>query len=152
MANEGSVEALLREVLIASASQSAELKALNNRVDGVQSDARESRDAARDILAQTRAQDLPAKVAELRGHLDASSTAIRSDLVNAINKVTTEVRAKHDEHEVRFEVNEDRLDKLESFRDRLDGARGLVGWLAKNAPWLLTVIFAGAAVLGFKDE
>lgn len=140
-----STESLLRELLSASATQSAELRALSGRVDGVQNDAREARDVARDNLAQTKAQDLPTKVAELRGHLEASSQALRADLVNSITKLTAESRQGHDAHDVRLKA-------LEDFKNRLDGATGFVGWLAKHAPWLLAVLFAGLAALGLKEK
>lgn len=142
---QDSTEALLRELLSASATQSAELRALSGRVDGVQKDAREARDVARDNLAQTQAQDLPAKVAELRGHIEALDTARRADLLNAIEKLTRESRTGHDEHEKRLKA-------LEAFQSRFDGATGLMGWVSKYAPWLLSAALGVLAMLGLRDK
>lgn len=108
-------------------------------------DAREARDAALRLTERVGAQDTPAKLAELRGDLEKGFQAARADLVNAVDKLTREVRSD-------FANHDDRIKSLEDFRQRIEGAGGLVGWLGKNAPWLLTITFAGMAALGFKEK
>jgi BMFP domain-containing protein YqiC len=114
-------------------------------VDGLDVTAREARDVARDTLAQTRAQDIPAKIAELKGHVDQLDQGQRADLVNSTNKITAELRQKYDTHE-------QRLSALEDFRNRIDGSVGVFGWIGKHAPWLGMALMTGLAALGFRDK
>lgn len=44
----------------------------------------------------------------------------------------------------------ERIDELESQRDRAVGAASLWGWMAKNAPWLFAGLAAFAAGAGIK--
>lgn len=134
-------EALLREALVGLAKLSERLEAVDQRVEGVTRDAREARDAAREVVSASRVQDIPAKIAELKGMIDQISSAARADLVNASSKITTELREKHQDHE-------GRISSLEAERQRRDGAAGLIGWVTKHAPWLLPAVafLAGFAV------
>lgn len=43
-----------------------------------------------------------------------------------------------------------RIDVLEALRDQARGGAAVVAWFAKNAPWLITIILAVAAAVGFK--
>lgn len=146
------VETLLRELVAGQAAHKATLEGLGRRVDGVQSDAREARDAARDSLAQTKAQDLPAKLAEFRGHVESGFQASRSDLVNAMSKITTEARTKSEQQDGRLHEHDKRINDLEAFRDKLRGAGGLAGWLSRYAPWFITGLFAAMAAVGIKGQ
>jgi chromosome segregation ATPase len=131
-------EAALREII-------ARLQGVEERMAETRADAREARDAALRLTERVGAQDTPAKLAELRGDLEKGFQAARADLVNAVDKLTREVRSD-------FANHDDRIKSLEDFRQRIEGAGGLVGWLGKNAPWLLTITFAGMAALGFKEK
>lgn len=145
MANSATNEALLRELLAGHAGLAAEVKGLSGRVDGVDKAAREARDAARDSAAATRAQDIPAEMEKLRGQVAMIASDGRSDLVNAVTKVTEEMRKGLSDHD-------GRIKRLEDARSRFDGATGLLGWLSRNAPWLLTALAAAAAFFGLRDH
>jgi hypothetical protein len=123
----------------------ARLQGMDDRITETRADAREARDAVVRLTERVGAQDTPTKLAELRGDMEKGFQAARSDLVNAANKITSEVRGELEKHDARIK-------SLEDFRQRIEGASGLIGWLGKNAPWLLSVFFAGVAVLGFKDK
>lgn len=43
-----------------------------------------------------------------------------------------------------------RTDALEKVKDRQDGAMSVGGWVSKYAPWLVALVLAGLAGLGFK--
>jgi hypothetical protein len=91
-ASSATNEALLRELLAGHANVAAEVKGLSKRVDGVDQAARETRDAARDSAAATKAQDIPASLEKLRGQVEKSASDSRADLVNSISRVTGEMR------------------------------------------------------------
>lgn len=121
------------------------IEALGVRVDETRDDAREARDAARALSERLGAQDIPSQLVELRGHVDAGFVAARTDLVNAMDKITREARTGHDDHETRLKA-------LEAFRSRIEGAGGVVTWLSKNAPWLVAIGGFALAALGWKDK
>lgn len=43
-----------------------------------------------------------------------------------------------------------RIDDLETIRDRQAGALSVGGWISKYAPWLVALVMAGLAGLGFR--
>lgn len=144
-ASSATNEALLREILAGHARLDEKVDGLAGVVEGVKADAREARDAARESAAATKAQDIPAKFAELKGQVEKIASDSRVDLVNSISKVTAEFRLGHGDHE-------GRLKKLEDARSRFAGATGLVGWISHYAPWLLTAAISAAAWLGLKGH
>lgn len=123
----------------------ARIEGLASHVSGARDDAREARDAAIKLTAQIASSDLPARLAELAGRVTQLQTEARSDLVNATDKQTRENRAH-------FEAHDARIKALEAFKTKVDGATGLVGWVAKHAPWIFAVFFAVLAGLGLKDK
>lgn len=140
-----SVEALLRELV---AQINGRLDGVVQRMDGVdqrlddtREDAREARDAALRLTERLSASDVPAHLAKLEAAMTAGFAAARSDLVNASDKLTRNVNSV-----------EDRVAKLEAFRQRVEGATGFVGWIGKNMPWLIAVVMAVAAAIGLKDQ
>jgi hypothetical protein len=145
VAEEAIREGHYREIL-------AEIRAINGRVEGVEDgmgeirkDAREARDAAIKLTERVGAQDVPAKLAQISADLEKGFVAARTDLVNTSDKITREMRDGHEKHDKRLEA-------LEAWKLRVEGATGIVGWFARNAPWLLTALFAAMAALGFKDR
>lgn len=143
MASSATNEALLREILTGHAKLDEKVSGLAGAVEAVKADAREARDAARDSAAATKAQDIPAALEKLRGQVERSATDSRADLVNSISRVTSEMREGLSGHETR-------LQKLEAARSRFAGATGLLGWLSRHAPWLVTAGLALAAIFGLK--
>jgi outer membrane murein-binding lipoprotein Lpp len=145
MAESPSLEALMREM-------SARFEGLELRVTETREDAREARDAATRLTERLGAQDMPAKVAELKGEMNAGFQGARADLVNGLDKITRESRDRFSDVDQRLGKHEHRIALLESFRDKAVGAGGLFTWLSKNAPWLVAVLLAVAAALGWKDK
>lgn len=123
----------------------ARLEGQDRRLDEIREDAREGRDAAVRMAERYAAEGVPTKLAELRGQMEQGFQAARGDLVNSMDKTTREMR------EAQSSIHS-RLDELERFKQRIEGAGGVFGWLAKNAPWLLTAVLAAAAAVGFRDN
>jgi len=140
-----SLEGLVREL-------AARFDGLELRVTETRDDAREARDAATRLTERLGAQDTPAQLEKLRAEMTAGFVAARSDLVNATDKMTAEHRGKVHDLESKMEEHHKRLKALESFRDKALGAGGLFTWLSKNAPWLIALLFAIGAAIGFKDK
>lgn len=140
-----SIEGLVREL-------AARFDGLELRVTETRDDAREARDAATRLTERLGAQDTPAQLEKLRSEMTAGFVAARSDLVNATDRMTTEHRGKVHDLEARLEAHHKRLESLEGFRNKALGAGGLFTWLSKNAPWLVALLFALAAAVGFKDK
>lgn len=134
-----------REILALIKGLEGSIASQGERITETNKDAREARDAARALVAATEAQAIPSKLAELKGAIEQVAAASRSDLVNSANKITTEMRDGLHAHETRIEV-------LEAFMHKLEGAGGAFGWLSKNAPWLLSVMLGALAVFGLKDR
>lgn len=122
-----------------SAAILARLDAIDRGLIQVAADAREARDTARETKTQLDAQALPARIAELHGEMTKGFADARSDLVNSNAHLRTELDA-HDK----------RIASLEEWRAEGKGARGVLAWLTKHAPWLLSIILAGAAAVGLK--
>lgn len=145
MTTSPSIESLVREL-------AARFDGLELRVTETRDDAREARDAATRLTERLGAQDTPAQLEKLRSEMNAGFVAARSDLVNASDKITTEHRHKVGDIEAKLEAHHKRLEALEAFRNKALGAGGLFTWLSKNAPWLVALLFALAAAVGFKDK
>lgn len=110
------------------------------RMEGIQQDAREARDRARDLAARSEEQNVPLKISELRADMNAAHTSFRSDLVNATTQLKRETSDRLTKLEARVLV-------LEELRDKLRGAGGVFGWIAANMPWLITLAVMVTAVL-----
>ncbi|MDB5448751.1 MAG: hypothetical protein JWQ97_4068 [Phenylobacterium sp.] len=135
---EGLHEGHYREIL-------ALIRGLDGRVTEIREDAREARDAATRLTERFGAQDIPTKLAELRGDVEKGFAGARADLVNSMDKITRETRSGLDALETRVAT-------LEGFKNRIEGAGGVFGWLSKNAPWLLAMLMTAAAAMGLKDK
>lgn len=145
-------ESLLREALVGMAKLSEQVGALNSRVSDAARDAREARDAAREFASASTAQDIPAKIAELKGMIDQISSAARTDLVNTSARLTTEFRDNHAMSQRRLDGHETRIGQLEADKQRRDGITGVAAWVSKNMPWLLPALAFAAAFFGFKGS
>lgn len=141
-------EDLLREVLTGQASVGAKLSGLSDRVTEVGKDAREARDGLNRIEATLLEQNVAERLAELRAEFKASYVELRADGINSYSRLRADVTAARKEIDDRQAVAESRIDALEKYRDQTDGARSLMGWLAKNAPWLLALLITSLGSLG----
>lgn len=137
--------ALLRERPMADdtpslAAVAAEVESLRRWMADVARDTREGRDAALSIKATIEAHNLPAQIAALRGDLEKTEQGLRADIVNASAHVRNEISAL-----------DARLKAVEAKQARTDGATGLMGWIIRYAPWLLS---AAAFLVGWgvKDK
>jgi hypothetical protein len=123
-----------REVLVG-------VHALTEIVKAVATDAREARDGMIAIKATMLEQNVGVRIEALHAEIKATSTEIRSDMVNAITKARGEFQAGLADHDLR-------IDKLEQARDQSGARAGILKWLADHAPWLLAIVISGAAFLG----
>jgi hypothetical protein len=133
-----------REILALIHGLSGRIEAVQDQTQEIHKDAREARDAVTKLTERVGAQDTPARLAELSGKVERGFIEARSDLVNTADKLTREMRGD-------FEILEKRLAALEQWKQRMDGATGLMGWISKNAPWLVGFALAAAAWV-FKDK
>jgi hypothetical protein len=145
VAEEAIREGHYREILALIKGFDGQFKAFDDRLKETRDDAREARDAAKVLTERFNAQDLPTKLAELAGYVEKGLGDGRSDLVNVSDKLTREMREGHEAHDKRIIA-------LEAFRLKIEGATGIIGWLAKNAPWLLALSMTAVAAIGFKDK
>lgn len=102
-----------------------------------------------------------AEIHALRGLTDAVGTLTRQ--VERMNSKVDDVRERvikleAREYERQIEGLSDRLalalkriDDLEGTRDQQKGAKALVDWVRQTTPWLLALIMAALAAVGFKD-
>lgn len=125
----------MREILARFDGLSERVDAIGKDVDAIGKDAREARDATIGLNARMGAENTQEQLAKIWARIEAADTEHRSDLLNAI--------ARSGE---RTGVLEARVVKIEEWKNRLEGANGLVGWLAKHAPWLATAAIAGLAI------
>lgn len=84
----------------------------------------------RERVIKIEAKDMDAKLAEYRAECRAACAEIKSD-VKAVSV---------------------KVDALESARDRQTGMASVGSWFSRSMPWLIAVIAAGLAALGFKSE
>jgi hypothetical protein len=86
----------------------------------------------------------------------AASTRAMERLTDKVDGMGTRLtrleEAKHGREIERLESGlselSKKVDQLEGVRDKATGAMGATGWVAKYAPWILTVAVALAAGLG----
>ena len=102
-----------------------------------------------------------AEIHALRGLTYAVGTLTRQ--VERMNSKVDDVRERvikleAREYERQIEGLSDRLalalkriDDLEGTRDQQKGAKALVDWVRQTTPWLLALIMAALAAVGFKD-
>lgn len=124
-----------------NAAVMAEVEALRRWVEAVATDTREARDTALRIEATLQVYDIPAKIEAVRGHVDTIEQGLRADIVNSIGKVRGEIADLAA-----------RVGALEVAKARDDGAKGLMAWLIKHAPWLVTVLGALGVGAALKDK
>lgn len=130
---------LLAQVLASQAAMAAQLEAMGETVKATQLDAREARDGANRLATILSEQDIVKRLTEHRNDTRQMIEGLRQDVVVANNNVKRDV-----------DDLEKRVDRLEKERDQRDGATTLIGWLMKNAPWLVVGLGAFLAGLGFK--
>jgi len=118
----------------------AKLEALTTTVASVGADAREARDATIELKAKVDGSDTSARLSAIEQKVATGFQDARSDLVNSMDKLTRETRENHN-------GLEGRVASLEAWRQRIEGANSLLGWLSKNAPWLITGAIAVLALL-----
>lgn len=151
-------EGLLRETLVGMARLSEQFESLSARVTDTARDAREARDAARASAAAASAQDIPARIAELKGMVQAVTVEFRTDLVNTSSRLTTEFRDGLAAHERRLDGVDQRLKSaevdidarfkpLENDLQQRAGASGMLGWVSKYAPWLASALAFAAGLI-----
>lgn len=125
----------------------AEIRALSGRLEAVGRDAREARDATIRLDARVGSEDTPTKIAEIAARIETIAKDARSDLVNAMDKHTRELREGQGAQDRRMDAlaldMSTRLTSLEKWRSQLEGANGLVSWAAKNAGWLFAALAWG---------
>lgn len=120
-------QATMREIL-------ARVDGVAKQVEDVGKDAREARDATIELKARLSAENSQEQIAKIWARMEAADTAHRSDLLNAISRTGDRVGKA-----------EARVSDLEAWRQRLEGANGLVRWLSRYAPWLVSALVAGYA-------
>lgn len=89
----------------------------------------------------------------------AASTKAMERLTDKVEGMNTRLirleEAKHGREIERLEsaINrlEQRVNDLEGVKDRHDGALSVGGWITKHAPWLVAVLMAGLAAIGFRN-
>lgn len=135
-------------LIAAVAGLAATVENLDRRFTEGRADAKEARDAAREVQSTLAAQNLPAQIAGMKAVVEKEVTGLRSDLVNAVTHIKTDMATQ--EAELRGEISAvgERVHVLEQAHERQTGALGLVDWLAKHAPWLAAIAAAAMAAVG----
>ena len=103
-----------------------------------------------------------AEIHALRGLTDAVSSLTRQveglglkvdDVRERVIKIEAREYERQIEHQNdRLNAAFKRIDILEAERDRQAGAIGVGAWISKHAPWLVAVVMAGLAALGWKGQ
>lgn len=139
MADE--LQTLLREVLAGQAASEQRMNDMAARLAETAEAAFKARDSSNRINTILEEQNLASRFSEHRTEMRQIITEIRQDFVAA----NTKLRTDHDDLAIRVKALEDDL-------QRREGIKSFLGWLMKNAPWLLAGVAAFAAGLGFKEK
>lgn len=133
------LESLAREIQVGQASLSsgveAALAALKDNARQVAEDAREARDGVKTITAILGEQNVPVQLEKIRTELKEGHQGLRSDLVNSVTKVRTDL------HDVDVRVK-----ALEDDKTRIQGGFGLFQIIKEYGAWLVAL---GAAFIAF---
>lgn len=104
--------------------------------------------------AQAQAMEIEA-LRQIGATLQALNTGLVEDrrLLHNIHERLIRIESNRLEGEVaamdvKLDKAIDRIASLETTQARQDGAVGLVGWVSKHAPWLVTAVVALAALVG----
>lgn len=139
----------------------AKQEGFDERLVELRADAREARDVARSLSATLAEHDVPGQLSEIRLGLKVIEKDFRTDLGNTYTQLKrdiaeTEERLRHGmaDHDAKddrmFREVVARVDKLESVKDQTDGAKGLMGFLTRIAPLLLSLGSGFLAALALK--
>lgn len=134
------VQAMLREL---GSQIEGRFEALGERLDETREDAREARDGVMRLTERIGNNDTPTQLERLRSEMKEGFKDARNDLINTSNDLRRKLETGHDDHEKRIKA-------LEAFKQKVDGATGFVGWMAKNTPWLVAIAAAALAAVGWK--
>lgn len=171
---DGAFEGLLRDVLAGQAVVESRLQDFGDRLSTTQEDARAARDQSNRISTILEEQNIKEHVAELRAEVRQVMAETRQDYVAANTRLRNDLETMETRHHAAMETMESRhlvamealearhkvvmdglggrLKVLEEDFQRREGAKGLVAWITKNAPWLFAVAAAFFAALGLKGK
>lgn len=81
------------------------------------------------------AENTQEQIAKIWARIEKADTEHRSDLLNAMARTGERTGAL-----------EARVASIEEWKNKLQGAKGMIGWLSKHAPWLMAATLSMAAI------
>jgi chromosome segregation ATPase len=133
-ASEAVFQKLCEDVAVMKSS----LDVRDRDFQSLKSDIRETRDTLRDLVTSGREQNLPVKLAEMRAEYHELDKDRRIDLINAMDKIRTEVKDLTA-----------RMEALEDNQERVQGAAGVFKIVREYWPLLIGV---GALVITLSEK
>lgn len=126
------------------------LDGFESYLDAVAKDAREGRDAALGLVQRLTAENTQQELQKIWARIEQSDAAHREDLRNSYARMAEAAATRYKELEIDRDAWKKRVEQLEAWRNKIEGANGLLGWVAKHSPWLVTVAVAVLALLKVK--
>lgn len=124
-------------VALALGELTARLAGVEREIATAAADARQARDGVLTMTAVQQEQRVSERLEALRGQLEKGSSELRSDMVNAISRVRTEIGVEHS-------ALSHRVSALEDVRKEAGGVSKFIGFLAKV--WPGAVAFLALAI------
>lgn len=117
------------------------------RLDGLEKTAGEARDETLKLNARLTAENTQEQLAKIWTRMETADLQNRADLQNSYDRLNAAQSARSAQIEGNVAALTSDMDALKEWRNKIEGANGLVGWLAKHAPWLVTAAVAGLALI-----
>ena len=133
-ASEAIFQKLCQDVAVMKSSSDSRDKDFQS----LKSDIRETRDTVRDLVTVGRELNIPARMAEMRAEYHELDKDRRIDLINAMDKIRTEVKSLTE-----------RMDIQENAQERAQGAAGVFKILREYWP---LVVGIGAIVFTLSEK
>lgn len=140
----------LEQIIAGQARADQRFEELFRRLGKAETMAGEARDTAREVVTILREQDTAVRLAEMRAEVTGQVSALRQDVVAANGTLRKDLDAEVSDREQADEALAARIVSLEAERNRVVGVAAFFSWLARVAPWLLTVGVATAAAFELK--
>lgn len=146
------LEGLVRQVLENQAASKETVKGMEKLLTEARQDARAAREGLAEIKAVLGEQNVPERVAEIRAEMKAQHVELRTDMVNTYNRLQAAVADRGTALDVRIDGLDKRVAALERLKEQATGAKSVLGWLLKHAPWLFAGIAAFLAGMGWEHK
>lgn len=137
---------------VTAAAIMARLDGFEGYLENVARDTREARDETIKLTSRLTAENTQGELQKIWARIERQDVEHRADLANSYQRLAETMAKRAGEIEGAADALRAEVSDLQAWRNKLDGANGVVGWVVKHAPWLAALAVSGLALLRIKTS